>query len=147
MVGQCSTPKPKRFAVASIALGVVVGSTTVYGIAAAGAEPDAFRVPVRYDLTGTGVASYVTYQTNNGQWHDTDVPLPWSMQLNGYMANQTTPNPYSLSAQSAGPGSLTCTVTVDGQVVSHETATGDPARVVCVHRPKPMRPPAGVQRS
>lgn len=105
---------------------------SVFGPAApAGALPDRTVVPVRYDLTGTGVAGYVTYQTNDVQSHATNVKLPWSMQLTGHMANAASPRSYSLSAQSNGPATLTCTVTVKGKVVSHRTASGDPARVLC----------------
>lgn len=117
--------------------GVLVASATIAGAPSAGATPDHTKVPVRYDLSGTGVAGYVTYQTQNGQAHATNVPLPWSIQLTGSMTNAASPASYSLSAQSAGPGALTCTVTVNGKVVSRNTATGDPARVLCeTHGPK-----------
>ncbi|KLO31109.1 transmembrane protein MmpS5 [Mycolicibacter heraklionensis] len=107
------------------------------GVGSAGATPDLTKVPVRYDLTGTGVASYITYQGQNGQAHATNAPLPWSIQLTGSMTNAASPASYSLSAQSAGPGALTCTVTVNGKVVSQNTATGDPARVLCeTHGPR-----------
>ncbi|WP_230987545.1 MmpS family transport accessory protein [Mycolicibacter heraklionensis] len=121
----------------SLLLGALVASATVAGAGSAGATPDLTKVPVRYDLTGTGVASYITYQGQNGQAHATNAPLPWSIQLTGSMTNAASPASYSLSAQSAGPGALTCTVTVNGKVVSQNTATGDPARVLCeTHGPR-----------
>lgn len=126
------SPVRMRRKATSLLLGALVASATIAGAPSAGATPDHTLVPVRYDLTGTGVAGYVTYQTRNGQSHATNVPLPWSIQLTGRMANAARPAPYSLSAQSAGPGALTCTVSVNGKVVSHNTATGDPARVLCV---------------
>ena len=132
-------PSPVRmFRTALSLLGcVVIASATLAGIPSAGATPDHTKVPVRYDLTGTGVASYVTYQVQNGQAHATDVTLPWSIQLTGSMTNAASPASYSLSAQTAGPGALTCTVTVNGKVVSQSTSTGDPARVLCeTHGPK-----------
>ncbi|GFG84939.1 hypothetical protein MALGJ_16150 [Mycolicibacter algericus] len=117
--------------------GVLVASATVAGVTPAGATPDLTLVPVRYDLTGTGVAGYITYQTQNGQSHATNAPLPWSIELTGRMTNMTTPASYSVSAQSAGPGTLSCTVSVNGKVVSRQTATGDPARVLCTtHGPR-----------
>lgn len=121
----------------SLLLGALVASATIAGAGTAGATPDLTRVPVRYDLTGTGVASYITYQVQNGQAHATNATLPWSLQLTGAMTNAASPSSYSLSAQSAGPGALTCTVTVNGKVVSENTATGNPARVLCeTHGPK-----------
>lgn len=121
----------------SLLLGALIASATLAGAGSAGAEPDRTKVPVRYDLTGTGVASYITYQTQNGQAHATNTTLPWSIQLTGSMTNAASPASYSLSAQSAGPGTLTCTVSVNGKVVSQNTATGAPARVLCEsHGPK-----------
>ncbi|MGB5794401.1 MAG: MmpS family transport accessory protein [Mycolicibacter algericus] len=117
--------------------GVLVASATVAGVTPAGATPDLTLVPVRYDLTGTGVAGYITYQTQNGQSHATNAPLPWSIELTGRMTNMATPASYSVSAQSAGPGTLSCTVSVNGKVISRQTATGDPARVLCTtHGPR-----------
>lgn len=121
----------------SLLLGALVASAALAGVPSAGATPDQTKVPVRYDLTGTGVAGYLTYQGQNGQAHATNVPLPWSIQLTGSMTNAASPASYSLSAQSIGPGALTCTVTVNGKVVSQNTATGNPARVLCeTHGPK-----------
>jgi hypothetical protein len=122
----------------SILFGILVGTATIGSVAAAGAAPSdpteppgPTRATVRYDLSGSGVAGYVTYQTNNGQSHATNVPLPWSTQLLGWMQNATAPNPYLLSAHTVGPGSITCSIAINGKVVSHNTATGDPARVLC----------------
>jgi hypothetical protein len=116
----------------TLLFGALVASATVAGVAPAGAAPDLTLVPIRYDLTGTGVAGYVTYQTQNGQAHATNAPLPWSIQLTGRMTNVDAPAAYSVSAQSAGPGTLSCTVSVNGKVVSQNTASGSPARVLCV---------------
>ncbi|MEB3030553.1 MmpS family transport accessory protein [[Mycobacterium] nativiensis] len=132
-------PSPVRTPRRSMSLlaGVLIASAAIAGVPTAGATPDNTKVPVRYDLTGTGVASYITYQVQNGQAHATNAPLPWSIQLTGSMTNAASPASYSLSAQSAGPGALTCTVTVNGKVVSQNTATGNPARVLCeTHGPK-----------
>lgn len=115
----------------SLLLGTLVASATIAGAGPASASPDHTVVPVRYDLTGTSVASYITYQGQNVQSHATNATLPWSLQLTGTMTNATSPRSYSLSAQSAGPGTLNCTITVNGKVVSQNTATGAPARVLC----------------
>jgi hypothetical protein len=117
----------------STLLGVVVGSAAVLsGLPTAGAEPsDPVHAKVTYQLSGSGVAGYVTYQTDNGQLHATNVTLPWSMQVTRMATVPSFSAANTLSAQSAGPGALTCTIKVDGNVVTQNTATGDPARVLC----------------
>jgi Mycobacterium membrane protein len=52
--------------------------------------------------------------------------LPWQTQF-----TVTGSKVFVLSAQS--PGSITCTILVDGNVVSQATANGAPARTVCSH--------------
>ena len=109
-----------------IVSGLLIASAAVWSVHQADALP-VERTQVRYQLSGTGVATYVTYQTDTGQLHATNVSLPWSMEV----TRRPTTSPQMLSAQSAGPGSITCTIEVDGKVVSQNTAEGDPARVVC----------------
>ena len=53
------------------------------------------------------------------------MPLPWTTQFS-YAGSKV----FVLSAQS--PGS-TCTILIDGKVVSQATANGAPARTVCAH--------------
>lgn len=129
-------PSPMSRKAAAL-LGALIAAAAASTAAPAGATPDLTKVPVRYDLTGTGVAGYITYQTQNGQAHATNAPLPWSIQLNGSKTNMASPASYSLSAQGVGPGTLSCTVSVDGKVVSQNTAAGNPARVLCeTHGPR-----------
>ncbi|MGH3564005.1 MAG: MmpS family transport accessory protein [Mycobacterium sp.] len=132
MTGQPQLNRMPRKAM-SILFGILVGSATIHGVPAAGAAPlDPLRATVRYELTGSGVAGYVTYQTNNGQQHATNVSLPWAMQFTGWMFDAVRPGAtYLVSAQGAGPGSITCKVLISGKVVAQNTATGDPARVLC----------------
>jgi hypothetical protein len=72
------------------------------------------------------VANYISYQTVTGQTQQAQVPLPWTTQFTSFGYQE-----YVLSAQS--PGSVTCTILVDGKVVSQATANGAPARTVCTH--------------
>ncbi|MGA9489821.1 MAG: MmpS family transport accessory protein [Mycobacterium sp.] len=71
------------------------------------------------------VADYISYQTNSGQSgqvQQAQVPLPWTTQF-----SVTAGNPIMvISAQ--GAGSITCTILIDGNVVSQATANGAPAR-------------------
>ena len=82
---------------------------------------------VTYQLSGSApVADYISYQTNTGQTQQAHVPLPWQTQFSVNGAKV-----YVISAQ--GPGSITCTISLDGKVVSQATANGAPARTVCAH--------------
>ena len=85
---------------------------------------------VTYQLSGSApVADYVSYQTDSGQTGQTQqahVPLPWTTQFSVIGSKV-----FVLSAQS--PGSITCTILIDGKVVSQATANGAPARTVCTH--------------
>jgi hypothetical protein len=80
---------------------------------------------VTYELSGAApVADYVSYELENGQAQQAHVPLPWKTQF-GVIGNRVL----VISAQ--GPGSITCTIRVDGKVVNQATANGAPARTVC----------------
>jgi hypothetical protein len=83
---------------------------------------------VTYQLSGSApVADYISYETDNdAQRQQAHVPLPWTTQFN-VVENKV----FVLSAQS--PGSITCTILIDGKVVSQATANGAPARTVCSH--------------
>ncbi|HTZ15267.1 MAG TPA: MmpS family transport accessory protein [Mycobacterium sp.] len=83
-----------------------------------------------YQLSGSApMADYISYQTDSGQSGQTQqahVPLPWTTQFT-FSGSRV----FVLSAQS--PGSITCTILIDGKVVSQATANGVPARTVCSH--------------
>jgi hypothetical protein len=83
-----------------------------------------------YQLSGSApMADYISYQTNSGQSgqaQQANVPLPWSTQF-----TFTGSKVFVISAQS--PGEITCTILIDGNVVSQATANGAPARTVCSH--------------
>jgi hypothetical protein len=83
-----------------------------------------------YQLSGSApMADYVSYQTDSGQSGQTQqvhVPLPWTTQYS-FVGSHV----FVISAQS--PGSVTCTILIDGKVVGQATANGAPARTVCSH--------------
>jgi hypothetical protein len=82
---------------------------------------------VRYEINGPAVATYISYQTDTGQLHQANAPLPWSTQFTGFGGQV-----YVISAQ--GPGPISCKIVINGNVVSNATATvGTPARTVCTH--------------
>jgi hypothetical protein len=83
---------------------------------------------VSYQLTGSApVADYVSYQSDRGQNQQSHVSLPWTTQVD------FTPGNPVLVIGAQGAGSITCTISIDGNVVSQATASGAPARTVCSH--------------
>ncbi|MCV7261265.1 MmpS family transport accessory protein [Mycobacterium shimoidei] len=106
--------------VAAVVVALTVG---ISGTATAGSD----KRTVRYQVTGNfPVADYISYQTDTGQWHEANVKLPWSTEFFDFGTAV-----FVISAQ--GPGSITCTISINGNVVSNTTATGQPARAACEH--------------
>ncbi len=112
------------------ALAVTLAAGTGSAIADATPRPQAPGDPqIRYEVSGApGTAEYLTYEIDAGQAHEANVRLPWSKQFSA----SPSANSFVLSAQGHGPGTLTCRILVDGKVISQATASGDPARTVCV---------------
>jgi Mycobacterium membrane protein len=111
---------------ASVLLAAVTAVATTVGLSGP-ANATGSQSQVTYQLTGSApVAEYVSYQADSGQTQQAHVPLPWKTQFN-VNGNRVL----VISAQS--PGSITCTILVDGNVVSQATANGAPARTVCSH--------------
>ena len=114
---------------ASILLGVLTALATTVGMCGM-ANATGSQSQVTYELSGSApVADYISYQTDSGQTGQTQqahVPLPWTTQF-----SFTGSKVFVISAQS--PGSITCTILIDGNVVSQATASGAPARTVCSH--------------
>lgn len=105
----------------SILLALGIGLTATSAVANADQTPQA-----RYEVSGSGLADYISYQTVEGQQHATNVRLPWSTEFTSFGGQV-----FVISAQ--GPGSITCKISLDGNVVSQQTATGVPGRTVCTH--------------
>jgi len=104
----------------SILLAIGIGLAATCGVANAVGD-----VPVvRYEVGGSGVAETITYQSDTGQIHIVNVPLPWSTQFTPFGGEV-----FVLSAE--GEGTISCNILVDGNSVFKATAAGTPARVVC----------------
>jgi hypothetical protein len=104
-------------------------ATTVAVCATAAGTANAILKPpeVTYQLTGSApVADYISYQMDTGQYDQAHVPLPWTTKFRSFGGEV-----FVISAQA--PGSITCTILLDGNVVSNATANGQPARTVCSH--------------
>lgn len=83
---------------------------------------------IRYEVTGdSGAAQNVTYMINQGEQQETKVTLPWSKEFTADQGFQV----FVVNAQNTGSGSITCTILVDGNVISQHTSNGQYAVVVC----------------
>src|ERR1700761_8771006 len=81
---------------------------------------------VRYEVSGSGVADTINYQSDTGQIHIVNVPLPWSTQFTSFGGQV-----FVLSVE--GQGQVSCNILVDGNSVFKATASGTPGRAVCSH--------------
>jgi hypothetical protein len=79
---------------------------------------------VTYEVSGPGVAQYISYQTDTGQQHAVNAALPWSTQFTAFGGQV-----FVLSAQDVG--ALRCRILLDGNVVSDAQSAG--GRTVCTH--------------
>jgi len=111
----------------SVLFAVGIGFANMCGGAVAGVASAKDFPTARYEVSGPGVAQYISYQTDRGQLRAVNAPLPWSTEFSSFGGQV-----FVISAQGAGP--ITCKILVDGNVVSTATATtGTPARTVCTH--------------
>ena len=131
MTNQPSTT-PRRVthvASLSILLAALTAFATTVGTCGV-ADATGPQTQVTYELSGSApVADYISYQTNTGQTGQAvqaHVPLPWTTQFS-FVGSKV----FVISAQS--PGSITCTILIDCDIVSQATANGTPARTVCAH--------------
>ena len=88
------------------------------------------RHTVVYTVTGNGTADiqYDTYTNGNaGSAESTGQSLPWSMTVTGSGLFTF----YSVTATISTGSSATCTITLDGRVISTNTATGQLASATC----------------
>ena len=109
----------------SIFIAVLTAFAATVGVC--GTAQAAPPTQVTYQLSGAPIADYISYQTDSGQSgqvQQAHVPLPWKTQFE-FVGTPVL----VISAQ--GPGSITCTILINGKVVSQATANGAPARTVC----------------
>lgn len=110
---------------ASIAFAVATAFAAPCGVASATPKPGEFP-QVSYEVSGTGMAEYISWQSEQGQQHAVNVPLPWSTQFKSFGGQV-----FVLSAQ--GQGTIACAIKLDGNVVNDSHSTGTPGRAVCSH--------------
>jgi hypothetical protein len=86
---------------------------------------------VIYQLLGDSGVRSITFVADGAVLaQESSAATPWvkTLQRTG-VAGRT--EFYSVTAQNAGQGALSCRIVVDGQVISQETAAGDHAMVTC----------------
>lgn len=89
--------------------------------------PEPLTVSVTYDVTGPSTAD-ITYLTGDlGTEQAVGADLPWSKTI----AVDADAAVLSVTAQNNGSGSITCSITRDGVVLSTHTSTGAYAVVTC----------------
>ncbi len=104
----------------SILFAIGIGFSTMCGVANASNE----NPLIRYEVSGPGVAQYISYQTDTGQLHAVNAPLPWSTEFASFGGEV-----FVLSAQ--GVGNIRCRILIEGNVVSDAQSAG--GRTVCSH--------------
>ncbi len=77
-------------------------------------------------VTGTGPMD-VSYMAGGRSSQDTAAASPWQARYQMYGPAPVT----ALTAQNGGSGSISCTITEDGQIVASNTSTGAYAVVQC----------------
>lgn len=115
----------RRAAPILIATGIAFATTCGVAHADPFAPPGGFP-QARYEVSGTGMAEYISFQTDRGQQRAVNVPLPWSTDFQGFGGQV-----FVLSAQ--GQGTIACKIVVDGNVVNDAHSTGTPGHAMCSH--------------
>lgn len=110
------------------------GIKTAQAESSAAADRD---VTVLYEVTGTAAASSITYSTftdgNSGSEQATDQPLPFSKEFTIKAGGDFDYASFSIFAMNGmdDTGDISCKITVDGEVVAEQTATGEYASASC----------------
>lgn len=107
------------------------GSTSTAGGSAPAVSSSAATVV--YEITGSGRASNVTYNSDGGGSiaQEAGVKLPWRKEISVDRGFAIT----TVSAQNAGSGQITCRILVDGEVVKENTSSGQYSIVTCTGDP------------
>lgn len=111
-----------RLVAPAMLLALGIGFAGTCGVASAQPDPPT----VRYEVSGPAVAEYISFQTLNGQRKLANVPLPWSIEMPSFWAQQ-----FVLSAQ--GQGTIACRILLDGTQVTDAHGSGTPGHTICMH--------------
>ena len=101
---------------------------------AAAADRD---VIVLYEVTGTSAAATITYSTYNdgssGMEQATGKALPFSKEITVKAGGDFDWSSYTLTVTNTtgDTGDISCKITIDGEVISEQTSTGEYASAMC----------------
>lgn len=83
---------------------------------------------VTYTISGSGVASKITYDTSAGVANESNVALPWQTTVEAGQVDRVS------ATAGYGTGPLSCVISSNkGQTLTAETAPGPSATVTCTH--------------
>src|SRR5262249_2272578 len=124
----CSSGRPDRPSAGRPAAPTTTGPTVPAATPKTGetASPSPPKHHVTFALRGSIRHVSVTYTTQDGQKRHTVVNPPWSRTFTVSEGGDV-----DVSAPGSGDGELTCTLTVDGDLVKSATSSGDSATVDC----------------
>ena len=110
--------------------GLLIAGAVIVGLIAAVAIGHAASAAHTVTLTVHGGGTMdVAYRVGNKDSQDTSATSPWQATY-----HITGEFPYaSITAQNGGSGSISCTITEDGNVVSSNTSNGAYSVVQCSH--------------
>ncbi|MGO4105039.1 MmpS family transport accessory protein [Leifsonia sp. YAF41] len=124
----------------SIVMAMVYTAAFAAGVSASIDESNAKAdrdIVVLYEITGAATNASITYSTFNdgtaGSEQSTGQTLPFTKELTAKAGNEWDFSSFSLTGSNGvdDTGDIACKITVDGEVVSEQTSTGQFASVMC----------------
>jgi hypothetical protein len=128
IVGWIRNDRAKRLAVVGAALSVVALLLSIQTIAAntGSAGGEASRVPLIYTVSAEGGTASVTYATfTEGEPSEETIdeaPLPFAQELAVIVDGEDPFNIFTVRASADAGTMLTCTITLDGEVLDEQTS-------------------------
>jgi hypothetical protein len=120
--------RAKRLAVFGAVLSVVALLLSIQTIAAnaGSADGDASRVPLVYTVSAEGGTASITFATfSDGEPSEETIdaaPLPFAQELDVIVDGEDTFNIFTVRASADAGNMLTCTITLDGEVIDEQTS-------------------------
>jgi hypothetical protein len=128
----------------AIIIGIIVSIASVAGVASSISDsideseadadvPISLVYEVSSDAPTAGNITYSSFGTeSDGMQQASDAALPWTVTEEVRTGGDFEFNAYSLSAQSSDVSTtITCRITLDGQVISENTSTGPYSIAMC----------------
>jgi hypothetical protein len=121
--------------VAAVATVLVVAGSIGGDSSGGGSSGGGSTVSVLYEVEGTADSTTITFTTPTGQSQGTNLAVPLTTEngkTRGIRGDFRKGSVVYISAQNMGDsGDITCRITVDGRVLSENTASGGYAIATC----------------